>query len=466
MKTSKILFSVTALFAVLILSLSAVLAVAVDSTWQDGAKSKNIGTTASATLNVSAISASPPITITVDIDNNRIYSDTFTDMLVESKTYTITQSQYQTAGTHIILITASDAAGSVQSDSLTLVVGAAGGANNAPRINSAPVLTTIRSQEYRYAIVATDADGNDLTYSLTTNPGWLTINPSTGLIAGITPSTMPSGGTYSVAVQVSDGTATVAQAWTITVSNNAPVLNDISDITVTEEESVKITTSATDPENDAITYSISDSRFSKSNNIFTWTTSKGDEGTYSFTVTASDGVLNSVGKTFTVTVKKAISDLKINSITLTKEEVKPNENLEITVKVDNAGNINEESWNIRASVSELGMSATSSRFDIDKGSSVTKVLSMQVPSGAVAGTYQIRVTFGNDVQYKSFTVKTAAAATTSAATTSTGETGKVTEPVASKETTSRNTVLTVIAIVLVVLILVMAYLIFINRKIE
>ncbi|MBN1386591.1 putative metal-binding motif-containing protein, partial [Candidatus Woesearchaeota archaeon] len=72
------------------------------------------------------------------------------------------------------------------------------------------------------------------------------------------------------------------------VSNSAPYLQPIADITVFEGELVTITALAADMENDPITYSINDSRFSQDDNIFTWQTQVGDNGVYSVTVGASD----------------------------------------------------------------------------------------------------------------------------------------------------------------------------------
>ncbi|MBU0628021.1 MAG: S8 family serine peptidase [Nanoarchaeota archaeon] len=85
-------------------------------------------------------------------------------------------------------------------------------------------------------------------------------------------------------------------------NNQPPYLAPIGDIIVNESELVLINASATDPENDALYYSINDSRFSKDNNVFTWQTMYGDNGSYSFNVAASDGMFDSYQKV-NVTVK-------------------------------------------------------------------------------------------------------------------------------------------------------------------
>lgn len=94
--------------------------------------------------------------------------------------------------------------------------------NNAPVITSTAGTTAEQYEAYSYDVEATDADGDTLTYSLTTAPLRMTIASSTGLIAW-TP-TAPQVGDNSVVISVTDGTATVTQAYTITVLTD--LLND------------------------------------------------------------------------------------------------------------------------------------------------------------------------------------------------------------------------------------------------
>jgi hypothetical protein len=70
-------------------------------------------------------------------------------------------------------------------------------------------------------LVASDADGDRLTYSATGLPPGLTIDAATGLIAGTL--TRASVGTYTVTATVSDGSATAAQTfpWTVTRGSTA-----------------------------------------------------------------------------------------------------------------------------------------------------------------------------------------------------------------------------------------------------
>lgn len=78
--------------------------------------------------------------------------------------------------------------------------------------------------------------------------------------------------------------------------NDAPIISPISKIIVHETEIVRIEANAIDPEDDSLSYSINDSRFSQQDNVFTWQTDYNDSGDYIFTVIVSDGNLSSEKK--------------------------------------------------------------------------------------------------------------------------------------------------------------------------
>ncbi len=71
--------------------------------------------------------------------------------------------------------------------------------------------------------------------------------------------------------------------------NDKPILVPIQKITLFETEEVRITPHATDPENDPLTYTISDNRFSYRGDSFVWQTTNDDAGEYRLMLTALDG---------------------------------------------------------------------------------------------------------------------------------------------------------------------------------
>jgi len=75
--------------------------------------------------------------------------------------------------------------------------------NNQPIITSIPDTMIQVGENYNYQVVAGDADGDALAYSLTLAPAWLSINTETGLITG-TPS-LSDTGISRIEIEVSDG---------------------------------------------------------------------------------------------------------------------------------------------------------------------------------------------------------------------------------------------------------------------
>jgi len=135
--------------------------------------------------------------------------------------------------------------------------------NQAPIITSTPVTTAIVGVTYYYNAGATDPDGDTLTYSLIAKPSGMTIDSATGLISWVP----TAKGSYAVIVQASDGSLSATQSFTIVVKkpyipcpppvNHAPEITSIPGDTaeVCGEEYVYVV-EATDPDGDAVTYSL------------------------------------------------------------------------------------------------------------------------------------------------------------------------------------------------------------------
>jgi len=169
------------------------------------------------------------------------------------------------------------------------------------------------------SITATDQDGNTLSFSLVTGPTFATVTTVTGgtgtgtgnihLAPGFS-----DAGTYTATVRADDGaggTSDKTLTITVTNTNRAPVLATISDMTVTENATADQTVTATDPDGDALTFTkASGPAFmtvipmsATSANVHL-APGAGTAGTYSASVTASDGDLSDT-KSFTITVNPA-----------------------------------------------------------------------------------------------------------------------------------------------------------------
>jgi len=90
--------------------------------------------------------------------------------------------------------------------------------NHPPVITSTPVTQVNEGANYVYDVDAEDEDNDDLYYSLTQAPSWLSINSQTGKITGTAP-LVSQNTDYSVSVKVSDNSDFDTQDYVLTVKN-------------------------------------------------------------------------------------------------------------------------------------------------------------------------------------------------------------------------------------------------------
>jgi len=95
--------------------------------------------------------------------------------------------------------------------------------------------------------------------------------------------------------------------------NDAPIIGTIPSLSYRETSLVTLTIFANDPEDDFLTYSINDSRFNVSDNVFTWQTGYEDAGDYVFTIQVSDGDLISE-KEFNLEIREKNREPEFNTI--------------------------------------------------------------------------------------------------------------------------------------------------------
>lgn len=92
------------------------------------------------------------------------------------------------------------------------------GTNAPPAVTGTPGATAVAGQAYSFQPAATDANGDQLTFTVANLPGWASFNAQTGRITG-TPTAAQVGAYGNITITVSDGTANTAVGpFTITVS--------------------------------------------------------------------------------------------------------------------------------------------------------------------------------------------------------------------------------------------------------
>jgi VCBS repeat-containing protein len=215
-------------------------------------------------------------------------------------------------GTDSFTVTVSDGKGGTATATITIQVNEP--PNQAPTIQAQDLQkTTLKNTSVSGAVVGTDADGDDLTFSKGTDPrnGTLLVNGSGTWT--YTPATGYTG-TDSFTVTVSDGKGGSATA-TITIQvnelpNQAPTIQaqDLQKTTL-KNTPVSGAVVGTDADGDALTFTkgtdpINGTVVVNRDGTWTYTPTTGYTGTDNFTVTVSDGKGGSATATITIQVNE------------------------------------------------------------------------------------------------------------------------------------------------------------------
>lgn len=193
------------------------------------------------------------------------------------------KTTYGDAGEYTVTVTVSDAQLSTSEDVLIIV----NKKEEAPVIDEfSPLeleLETDENTRLEFSASASDINKDELTYSWELDGSEI----STAKKA-VYDASYDDAGTHELELEVTDGVSVVGKEWKITVNNvnRKPVLEAIADITVKETETVKIEPKASDPDDDALSYTISDPVGDDGK----WQTTYDDAGEYAVLVTVTDGV--------------------------------------------------------------------------------------------------------------------------------------------------------------------------------
>jgi len=232
----------------------------------------------------------------VDPDKNANLVFTFTSPLDENGEW---QTTYGDSGQYTVTVTVSDGELTTSRDVLVIV----NKKDETPSIDSAkPIETGLildEDQAVDFSIEASDLNKDSLTYTWKLDGVYVWDGEQYTYQTDY-----DSSGTHTVKVEVSDGKLSASKIWSVSVSNvnRPPVLEKINDINAKETDKIVITALATDADDDAIVYSISDERFEQEDNAFTLQTDYDSAGAYEVIIYASDDK-DKVSQTFTVTVE-------------------------------------------------------------------------------------------------------------------------------------------------------------------
>ncbi|MCX7926584.1 MAG: putative Ig domain-containing protein, partial [Candidatus Omnitrophica bacterium] len=220
-----------------------------------------------------------------------------------TKTFSWTPN-YNQQGIYNVTFNVSDNWGGTATETITITV------NN---VNRAPVLadignkTVAENTTLNFTISATDPDGDPLNYTAEFLPVGASFNASTRTFSW-TP-TYDQQGTYTgIRFTVSDGSLTDYEVISITVTNvnRSPIWSAIGDKSIAENSLLTFVVNATDPDGDALTYSVSNlpegATFNSSTRTFSWTPTFTQSGIYNVTFSVSDSNAATANQTITITV--------------------------------------------------------------------------------------------------------------------------------------------------------------------
>ena len=138
--------------------------------------------------------------------------------------------------------------------------------------NYSTVITVKEGELVKLSIKASDDDKDTLEYTyskpLNEKGEWQTAKGDKG--------------EYPVTISVGDG-KTVSKTKILVIvksPNEAPIVNILGTLEIEEGQTVTLTVNATDPENDKLNITVSNDKFKKDGNKFSWQTGYEDAGTY------------------------------------------------------------------------------------------------------------------------------------------------------------------------------------------
>ena len=271
-------------------------------------------------------------TIVSDVDNGT------TSLSGTTVTYTPNQDWN---GTDTFTFNAND--GIVDSNISTMTITVAS-VNDAPVANDVTASMNENKEFTRLMPVtitldATDVEGDDLTYSIVGTPSNGTLGSISDNQIIYTPS-QDWNGEDTFTYKANDGTDdsnTATVTVTVTSVNDAPVTEDQS-ATTDEDTAVDITLTATDVENDNLTFTIvsdvSNGTTSLSGTTVTYTPDSNWNGTDTFTFKANDGTDDSNTSTVTITVASVNDAPVANDVTASTQSRTGNMRQAVTITLD------------------------------------------------------------------------------------------------------------------------------------
>lgn len=299
-----------------------------------------------------------------------------------------------------VVVSITDSVNAPVTQSFSISVSPASG-NTPPVYTSSPGTSATAGNLYSYDANAFDANGDPLTFALTTFPTGMTINTVTGMISW-TPSAAQAGNN-AVVVTVSDGVnAPVPQTFAIFVSTQpAPGITTTSCSDAVQGKSYTCDINGAGGVG-TLRYSLVSSpsgmTINSTTGVISWKPSS--TGTFSFTVRVTDLTTSQYSdRTYQIKVtssKPQPSDLFVDSIQFDDSSAKAGGSLLAYVTIENDGAFDFNDMTVDLAIDDLGIKSTTDKFNLDSGEKKTITVLLNLPNDLSEDTYDVRVTISND----------------------------------------------------------------------
>jgi hypothetical protein len=186
--------------------------------------------------------------------------------------------------------------------------------NGAPIIAGTPTTSILAGSAYSFSPIASDPDGDAMSFTIQGRPSWATFDTGTGALTG-TPTDAQVGVYSGITIGVSDGQATASlpafsievRAATLPPANGAPNIVGNPATTVAAGSAYSFTPTASDPNGDALIFAIRNrpswASFNTSTGQLSGTPNATAAGTYAnIQITVSDGVATATLPPFAIVV--------------------------------------------------------------------------------------------------------------------------------------------------------------------
>jgi hypothetical protein len=216
-----------------------------------------------------------------------------------------------------ITIAVTDGAASASLPAFSIAVTAGtppGPSNRPPTITGTPAGSVAVGQAYSFRPTASDPDGQALTFSITNRPSWAGFDASTGRLTG-TPAAGNVGTTSNIVITVTDGAASASLpgfSVAVVATNRAPTISGTPATSVTAGQAYTFTPNASDPDGQALTFSIANkpswANFNPSTGRLNGTPTSANVGsTSNIVISVTDGTATTSLAAFTITVNSAVT---------------------------------------------------------------------------------------------------------------------------------------------------------------